>query len=230
MVDRNDIPGEFFVLGAHGTFGIDVPACDRVEGKLHLLGEVIFVFLIDTAIFQLGDFHTFKPMSVRIFDGAGRPTACDIVEEEPRKVLGLFEIGTRPFDGVFQSCPLSQLGREFTVHGVAVQLVVSVADETVLVEDTPADRPVELFRSSAQAEVVLGRRNVFLIKLAEPVSVGKCAGIVFPFSAFGIGYCAVIFGFGGVCVFATQEFLYPFHGFLVELIRTSGINGSPVEV
>ena len=123
---------------------MDVPSLHRSEDEVELLCELVVACSSCTTVLKFSDFHTVRIVSVRVDSRTGRPATCDIMEEQTGEVLRLFVFRTHELGRVFYLCPRSELCVDLAVHSVAVELVVSVTDKTVVLQITGTDEPVYL--------------------------------------------------------------------------------------
>ena len=77
---------------------------------------------------------------------------------------------------------------------------------------------------------MLGRGNIFLVKLVKPVGIGKGTSIVVPFLVVQVCCSTIIFRLGRIIEFSTLEFQNLFHLLFIKLSLSSVIDGSSIKI
>ena len=216
---------------SHRTFQVDIPSFQRINDKLQLLCKFIFYFLVNTTVFQFIDFHFGHPSTIRVHYRTSRPTTCNVVEEVCLcQIHWLFVILTSPLRIIFHTNPFSQFSTNLAVECITIQLVFTMTNQTIVQQEATTDHPIHLFGTTAQAQVVLGRRHVFLIVFLEPVCVGKSIGIVVPLAVAVVWSSTIISRICRISELTVHELLDVFNGFWAEYGTTTIIGLSSIPI
>ena len=129
-------------------------------------------------------------MPIRVVGRVSRPAAGDVVEEETCQIWRAVKVFACPFGWVSDSEPVSNLACDFTVHRIALKIIATMTEQTVLVKEAPADGVLCLFCTSADTQAVFLWRNPVIIEFFEPVGIGISTAISLPFTGLFVhGHC-----------------------------------------
>ena len=152
-----------------------MPILDGLEDESELVGVVVFLGELLTTVSEGLGLHTADQVAVRVIDRNIGPTAGDVVHEQTALISQVGRTGVvlaHELVGVVQAGPVCELGADLGIDRVAVHLVLSELEQTVLVHEGSADAVVDAVVSSTHAEVVVVGGNVLTVELLEPVGVG----------------------------------------------------------
>ena len=211
-------------VAAHVALQRDVEVLDGFENQLQLVGHGVLLVLPLAAFFQLDDFHTVHP-SVRSAGRVARPAAGNVVVEVTARILQIVRhlvVLARPAVGQVDGQPFGRFCREFAAQGVAVVLVLAVAQQTVLVQEVTADHVGQFLRAAADADVVFLRGYVAAEHFFKPVCVGKGAAVG-QVAVVRAHYRTIIFRCGGIRELAGLPLPHFLDGFLGEHVPSQSL-------
>ena len=229
-IDRQYSPMILVVILTQTSFHCDVPIFDGFEDSLQLVGVPVLLVVLHTTIFQLDDFHVGCIVSVRVYYETGRPTTGNVVVEQTGQIRRAFKVFARPFRRIVQGQPVGHLDVELGVQCVAVELVLTVTQQTFLIQEVTADDVCQLVRTAADTQVVLVGRYVLLIEFLEPVRVGESITIVAITARVGVNACTIISRVRRVGESTFHISLDVIQGFFIKDRRTTFVGGSCIEV
>ena len=170
-------------VGPHVALDVDVPILDGLEDESELVGVVVLLGELLTTVAEGLGLHTADQVAVRVVNRNVRPTTGDVVHEQTALVGQVGRTGVvlaHELVRVVQAGPVCELGADLGIDRVAVHLVLSELEQTVLVHEGSADAVVDAVVSSTHAEVVVVGGNVLSVMLFEPVGVGVTVGVGTP--------------------------------------------------
>ena len=155
VVDREYVPVILCVEGIVVTLSTDDPALKRHDLERHLLIESVGLLAIQSSVTHLQDLGPEGIVTIGVIDNVCRPATCNVVEEESGQIRGTLIVLAGPLVVVGEAQPRGEVGSDLTAQVISAELILTMPDQSTLVENSRADVVLDLVRSTTDRDIML---------------------------------------------------------------------------